>query len=185
MIYEFDLPDEVTSAVAQITVGNQFVIGVAAAQRLSSPSAITCSKPGSRSATTATSTSMKSTLANYLTANPGQNHPHSPLGWPTRRWLGPLPDPDRDRGQPAPASPTSKPSSARPIFSADSMSMTKSTRATTRSISRPSCGQQPGKEVFVKFTDGSTADGWGPGVFWMAVHSGPIEILSDRRSSPI
>jgi hypothetical protein len=38
----------------------------------------------------------------------------------------------------------------------------------------------PTKEVFVKFTDGSTADGWGPGIFWMAVYSGEIDIQSDR-----
>jgi len=32
----------------------------------------------------------------------------------------------------------------------------------------------------VKFTDGSTSDGWGPGVFWMAVHSGALQVDSDR-----
>jgi len=39
----------------------------------------------------------------------------------------------------------------------------------------------PNKEVYVKFTDGSTGDGWGPGIFWMAVYSGPITLLSDQR----
>jgi len=38
----------------------------------------------------------------------------------------------------------------------------------------------PSKEVFVKFTDGSTGDGWGPGIFWMAVYRGTIDIQSDR-----
>ena len=38
----------------------------------------------------------------------------------------------------------------------------------------------PTKEVFVKFTDGSTSDGWGPGIFWMAAYSGDIDIQSDR-----
>jgi hypothetical protein len=41
-------------------------------------------------------------------------------------------------------------------------------------------GTNPKKEVFVRFTDGSTADGWGPGVFWMALHSGGLEVNSDR-----
>jgi hypothetical protein len=36
------------------------------------------------------------------------------------------------------------------------------------------------KEVFVKLTDGSTGDGWGPGIFWMAAYSGDIDIQSDR-----
>ena len=35
------------------------------------------------------------------------------------------------------------------------------------------------KEVFVKFTDGSTADGWGPGIFWMAAYSGTLDVQSD------
>jgi hypothetical protein len=38
----------------------------------------------------------------------------------------------------------------------------------------------PTKEVFVKLTDGSTGDGWGPGIFWMAAYSGTINIQSDR-----
>lgn len=38
----------------------------------------------------------------------------------------------------------------------------------------------PTKDVFVKLTDGSTGDGWGPGIFWMAAYSGDIEIQSDR-----
>ena len=38
----------------------------------------------------------------------------------------------------------------------------------------------PTKEVYVKFTDGSPGDGWGPGVFWMAAYSGNIDIQSDR-----
>jgi hypothetical protein len=38
----------------------------------------------------------------------------------------------------------------------------------------------PTKEVFVKLTDGSTGDGWGPGIFWMAAYSGDIDIQSDR-----
>jgi hypothetical protein len=38
----------------------------------------------------------------------------------------------------------------------------------------------PDKVFFVKFTDGSTSDGWGPGIFWMAVHTGPITVQSDR-----
>jgi len=33
----------------------------------------------------------------------------------------------------------------------------------------------------VKLTDGSTADGWGPGIYWMAAYSGDIDIQSDRR----
>ena len=35
------------------------------------------------------------------------------------------------------------------------------------------------KEVYVKFTDGSTGDGWGPGVFWMAAYSGTLNVKSD------
>jgi len=35
------------------------------------------------------------------------------------------------------------------------------------------------KDVFVKFTDQSTEDGWGPGIFWMAVHSGAVELEGD------
>jgi len=38
----------------------------------------------------------------------------------------------------------------------------------------------PTKEVFVKLADGSTGDGWGPGIFWMAAYSGDIDIQSDR-----
>jgi hypothetical protein len=36
------------------------------------------------------------------------------------------------------------------------------------------------KEVFVKLADGSTGDGCGPGIFWMAAYSGDIDIQSDR-----
>jgi len=39
----------------------------------------------------------------------------------------------------------------------------------------------PTKEVFVRLTDGSPNDGWGPGIFWMAAYFGSIDIQSDRR----
>jgi len=38
----------------------------------------------------------------------------------------------------------------------------------------------PTKEVFVKFNDASTGDGWGPGIFWMAAYSGELAIQSDK-----
>jgi len=38
----------------------------------------------------------------------------------------------------------------------------------------------PTKQFSVKFTDGSTFDGWGPGIFWMAVYSGELGIQSDQ-----
>ena len=44
----------------------------------------------------------------------------------------------------------------------------------------PFLADNPANEVFVRFTDGSPDDGWGPGIFWMAVYSGELEVQSDR-----
>jgi hypothetical protein len=37
----------------------------------------------------------------------------------------------------------------------------------------------PSKVAYINFTDGTTSDGWGPGVFWMAAYSGTLDIESD------
>jgi hypothetical protein len=42
----------------------------------------------------------------------------------------------------------------------------------------------PTREVNIRFTDGSTSDGWGPSLYWMAVYSGEIEINTDTLVFP-
>jgi hypothetical protein len=43
----------------------------------------------------------------------------------------------------------------------------------------------PTREVNIRFTDGTTSDGWGPSLYWMAVYSGEIEIHTDSLVFPL
>ncbi len=182
MIYEFDLPDEVTSAVAQITVGNQFVIGVAAGSETFVTERDYVLETGIEIRDNSNLDVYEVDLSNYLVANPAKIiRIRLSDGQPADGW-----GPYLTRISIVAQAGSGQGSFQTVLHSADlfgglDIHNEINKGYYTIDLSSVLADNNPGKEVFVKFTDGSTADGWGPGVFWIAVHSGPIEILSDRQ----
>ena len=177
MLYQFELPDNVTNAIAHILVGNEFVIEVA---------------PGTNGdfqteydwvAQSAQETHDLSNLnyydvelSKYLTNNPSKIiQIRFSDGVPTDGW-GPYLENIAIVNTLTTGFQTVL--SSQTLFGEDVHSEYNKGYYTI-DLS-PVLTNNPSKEVFVKFTDGSTGDGWGPGVFWMAAYSGDIDIQSDR-----
>ena len=121
----------------------------------------------------------KSPLDSYL-----QNNPENivqirlSMGFPRMGW-GTLFDGDRDRQSiGTDEDPFTEVLSSMDLFGED-IHTEYNKNYYTIDLSQVLQSDNPGKEVFVKFTDGSTGDGWGPGIFWMAVYSGSIDIQTD------
>ena len=182
MIYEFDLPDDLTSAVAQITVGNQFVIEVAPGQADFVTERDYVSETGIEVRDNSNLDVYEIDLAGYLTAN-SDNIIRIRLsdGLPADGW-GPYLTRIAIVNEPGSGqSDFQTVLRSTDLFEGLDVRNELNKAYYTIDLSPVLASDNPAKEVFVKFTDGSTSDGWGPGVFWMAVHSGPIQIQSDQR----
>ncbi|HPP00595.1 MAG: hypothetical protein HPY51_20600 [Candidatus Omnitrophica bacterium] len=181
MIYQFDLPDEVTAAFAQINVGNQFVIEIAAGPegeyRLEKDYV---AETGHEIRDNTNLDTYNFDLAPYLTNNP-QKIVRIRLtdGLPADGWgpyltgiaiVNKIPSEEEGGFQEVLDSMSLYGEDIRNEYNKGYYTIDLS----------PVLQNNPSKEVFVKFTDGSTGDGWGPGIFWMAVYRGTIDIQSDR-----
>jgi hypothetical protein len=181
MMYQFDLPDELTSAVAQITVGNQFVIEVAAGEEPFVIERDYVSETGVEIRDNSNLDVYEIELDNYLVANPG-NIVRIRLsdGLPADGW-GPYLTRISIVNQPGTGEAVFETVlQSTDLFGGLDIHNERNKSYYTIDLSPILLTSNPNKEVYVKFTDGSTGDGWGPGLFWMAVHSGPIELESDR-----
>ena len=182
MIYQFDLPNDLTSAIAQITVGNQFVIEVAAGDGDFVAERDYVLETGIEVRDNSNLDVYNIDLADYLTANPG-NIVRIRLsdGQPADGW-GPyltrieIVD-QTGSGQ----SEFQTVLRSDELFEGVDVQNELNKAYYTIDLTPVLTTDNPNKEVYVKFTDGSTGDGWGPGIFWMAVYSGPITLLSDQR----
>jgi hypothetical protein len=181
MVYRFDLPDDVTTAVAQITVGNQFVIEVAAGTEGEFVlERDYVAETGEEIRDNTNLRAYEVVLDPYLKGNPEKIvRIRLSDGLPADGWgpyLTGIAIVDRsEAGQPA----FQTVLKSMDLFGVDVHNeMNKAYYAID--LSPVLKANNPKKEVFVKFTDGSTGDGWGPGIFWMAAYSGTIDIQSDR-----
>ena len=185
MIYEFDLPDTVTTAFARVQVGNQFVIAAAAG-----------------------AAGEYATLRDYVaeTGNPIQdntnfdfytvdlstflvNNPTKVVrirltdGIPTDGWGPYLRSIEVVDSETAGALEYTEVLNSQTMFGEDFHNEANRDYYTI-DLSTVLTNDNPGREVFIRFTDGSTFDGWGPSLYWMSVYSGEIDINSDSLVFP-
>jgi len=177
MIYQFDLPDDVTNAVALIQVGNEFVIQAASGTNGDFQTEWDwVAQTGQETHDLSNLNYYDVDLTKYLTNNPSKIvQIRFSDGVPTDGW-GPYVEKimivnTTNTG-------FQEVLNSQALFGADVHSEYNKGYYTI-DLS-PVLIKNPAKEVFVQFTDASTGDGWGPGVFWMAAYSGNIDIQSDR-----
>lgn len=179
MIYQFDLPDEVTTAFAQVQVGNEFVIEVAAGTegefQLEKD---WVAETGQETHDISNLTDYPVDLSKYLVNNPTKVvRIRLSDGVPTDGWgpyLKRIIVANRADAGGATFTPVLN---SQDMYGEDIRSEYNKAYYTVDLA--PVLANNPRKEVFVKFTDGSTADGWGPGIFWMAVYTGDLKVKSD------
>ncbi|MEW6238876.1 MAG: hypothetical protein AB1656_26120 [Candidatus Omnitrophota bacterium] len=180
MVYQFDLPDDVTTAFAQINVGNQFVVEIAPG----TDGAFTVAKDwvaesGQETTDNSNLTIYTFDLTNYLKNNSSKIvRFRFSDGIPTNGW-GPylksiLIVNKVETGEAA----FEEVLNSMTMYGVDIHNETNKQYYTIDLA--PTLQNNPTKEVFIKFTDASTGDGWGPGIFAMAVFSGELSILSDN-----
>ena len=182
MIYQFDLPDDITTAVAQINVGNQYVIEVAAGtdgEFVKERDYV--AETGDEITSNTNLGIVEVKLDSYLKNNPNKIiRIRLSDGIPSNGWgpylTGITIVNQSNTGEQA----FQTVLSSKDLFGIDVQSGMNKAYYTIDLSPILKAANNPQKEVFVKFTDGSTGDGWGPGVFWMAAYSGTIDIQSDR-----
>jgi hypothetical protein len=180
MVYQFDLADEVTTAVAQVSVGNQFVVSLAAGTEgefevVKDWVADTGEEPRDLSNFAV----YEFPLDAYLKNNP-QKIVRIRLsdGQPADGW-GPYVTGLSIVNQGGASQQVFKQVlNSQELFGVDVRDEFNKAYYTI-DLSSVLAANNPKKEAFVRFTDASTGDGWGPGIFWMAAYSGDLQVESD------
>ncbi len=177
MLYQFQLPNDVTNAIAHIWIGNEFVIQVASGTNGDFQTEYDwVAQSGQQTHDLSNLDYYDVDLSKYLANNPSKIiQIRFSDGVPSDGW-GPYLKSITIVNTVATGYQTVLNSQA--LFGADVHSEYNKGFYTINLS--PMLTNNPSKEVFVKFTDGSPSDGWGPGVFWMAAYSGNIDIQSDR-----
>lgn len=180
MIYQFDLPNDVTTAYAQVTVGNQFVIELAAGTEGEFVKERDYVAETGNEITDNTNLGVQElNLANYLLNNPEKIiRIRLSDGVPSNGW-GPFLTGIAIVDRPG----TGEQVWTTVLHSMDMFGVDVRNEMNkgyyTVDLSPVLKTNNPGKVAYLNFTDSSTGDGWGPGVFWMAAYSGTLEVLSD------
>src|SRR5688572_1946382 len=185
MIYEFDLPDNVTTAFARIQVGNQFVIAAAAGAAGEYATL--------RDYVAETSNEIRDNsnfdfytvdLSTFLVNNPTKVvRIRLSDGLPSDGWGPYLRSVEVVDSETSGALDYTEVLNSQTIFGEDFHNEANRNYYTI-DLSRVLTNNNPGREVFIRFTDGSTTDGWGPSLYWMSVYSGEIDINSDSLVFP-
>lgn len=179
MVYQFDLPDDVTTAFAKIRVGNQFVIEAAAG----TSDDFTVEKDwvaesGEETRDNSNLDFYDIDLTPYLVNNPGRIvRLRLSDGLPSDGWGPYLVSIAIQNSKETTEAVFTPVLDAQSIYGEDIRTEYNKKYYTLELASI--LANNPRKEFFVRFNDGSTGDGWGPGIFWMAVHSGPLAIQPD------
>ena len=179
MVYQFDLPDDVTTAFARIHVGNQFVIEAAGESGEFVVEKDWVAETGEETRDNSNLDFYTVNLTPYLADNPSRIvRLRLSDGLPFDGW-GPFLKSIaiQNRAESGDATFTTVLES-QALFGEDIRNEWNK-RYYTLDLATV-LANNPQKEFYVRFTDGSTADGWGPGIFWIAVHTGPIAIETDR-----
>jgi hypothetical protein len=185
MIYEFDLPDNVTTAFARVQVGNQFVIAAAAGA--------TGEYATLRDYVTETGNEIRDNsnldfytvnLSTFLVNNPSKVvRIRLSDGVPADGWGPYLRSIEIVDSETAGALDYTEVLNSQTMFGEDFHDEANRNYYTI-DLSSVLTNNNPGREVFIRFTDGSTTDGWGPSLYWMSVYSGEIDIKTDSLVFP-
>jgi len=177
MIYQFQLPSTATNAIAEIMIGNQFVIQVASGTNGDFQTEYDwVAQTGEQTHDLSNLGVYDIDVSQYLTNNPSKIIQFRFLdGVPTTGW-GPYLESitlvnTTNTGY-------QQVLSSQALFNADVH--TEYNKGYYTLDLSAFLTNNPAKDVYVRFTDGSPGDGWGPGVFWMAAYSGNLDIQSDR-----
>ena len=179
MVYQFDLPDDVTTAFARIHVGNQFVIEAAGEAGEFTVVKDWVAESGEETRDNSNLDFYTVDLGPYLASNPSRIiRLRLSDGLPSDGWgpflKGIVVQNRADSGE----APFTTVLDSQALFGEDIHDEWNKRYYTVNLAAI--LASNPTKEFFVRLTDGSPADGWGPGLFWMAVHSGPITLETDR-----
>ncbi|MCW5558877.1 MAG: hypothetical protein KIT22_13745 [Verrucomicrobiae bacterium] len=179
MVYQFDLPDDVTTAFARIQVGNQFVIEAADATGDFTVEKDWVAETGEETRDNSNLDFYTVDLTPYLANNPSRIvRLRLSDGIPSDGW-GPFLRSIiiQNRAESGDA-PFEEVLNSEALYGEDVHTEWNKKYYTVDLAGV--LASNPQKVFFVQFTDGSTSDGWGPGIFWMAVHTGPLSLASDR-----
>ncbi|MGC9329081.1 MAG: hypothetical protein ACP5I1_15720, partial [Candidatus Hinthialibacter sp.] len=180
MLYQFDLPDDIDSAIAQIHVGNEFVIEAASGTGGDFQVEMDwVAESGEETHDNSNLDYYSVDLTPYLTGNTS-NIVQIRLsdGVPADGWGPYLKSIVIVNQEGSGETAFEEVMNSMEMYGVDIHNESNKQYYTIDLSSV--LENNPNKEAFVKFTDASTGDGWGPGVFWMAVYSGEIDIQSDR-----
>jgi hypothetical protein len=184
MVYQFDLPDDTTTAFAKLRIGNQFVIE--AATGTSGDFKVEMdwvAESGQETRDNSNLAFYDVDLTPYLANNPTKvvqlrlSDGLRSDGWGP--YLVSIAIQNRKDSGEAVFTPVLN---AQTLFGEDIRTEYNKKYYTVDLTSV--LANNPKKEFFVRFTDGSTADGWGPGIFWMAIHTGALGIQTDEWVFP-
>ncbi len=179
MVYEFDLPDDLTNAFAVVNIGNQFFIEASRGDDDYSVEYDWVFDSGQETRDNSNLDSYPIDLAPYLADNT-TNTVRIRLsdGLPADGW-GPFLTGITIVNQIEDNSDSFvEVLNSMELFGDDIRNEYNKTYYTIELADV--LANNPGKQFSIRFTDGSTGDGWGPGIFWMAVYSGDIDIQTDR-----
>jgi hypothetical protein len=185
MIYEFNLPDEVTTAFARVQVGNQFVISAAAgAEGEYTVLQDYVLETGNEIRDNTNFDFYTVDLTPFLSAN-AEKIVRIRLtdGVPVDGWGPYLRSIEIVDSETAGALEYTEALNSQNMFGEDFHNEANRGYYTI-DLSSVLTNNNPGREVNIRFTDGSTFDGWGPSLYWLSVYSGEIEINTDSLIFP-
>ena len=185
MIYEFDLPDTVTTAFARVQVGNQFIISAAnGAAGEYAPLRDYVAETGNEIRDNSNFDFYTVDLSSFLVNNPGKVvRIRLTDGVPADGWGPYLRSIEVVDSETAGALEYTEVLNSQNIFGED-LHNEANRNYYTIDLSSVLTTNNPRREVNIRFTDGSTGDGWGPSLYWMSVYSGELEIHSDSLVFP-
>ena len=178
MVYQFDLPDDITSAFAMVNVGNQFFIEASSGDDDYTVEHDWVFDSGQETRDNSNLDSYPIDLTPYL-ANNSDNIVRIRLsdGVPVDGWGPYLTGITIVNKVESDVDSFVEVMNAMDLFGED-IRNEYNKRYYTIELAEV-LANNPTKQFFVRFTDGSSGDGWGPGVFWMALYSGDLDIQSD------
>ena len=185
MIYEFDLPDTVTTAFARVQVGNQFVISAAAgAEGAYTELKNYVAETGNEIRDRSNFDFYTLDLTPFLANNPAKVvRIQLTDGVPTDGWGPYLRSIEIVDSATSGALNYTEVLNSQTMFGED-IHNEANRNYYTINLSTVLTNNNPTREVNIRFTDGSTTDGWGPSLYRMTVYSGEIEINTDTLVFP-
>ncbi|HYE33157.1 MAG TPA: hypothetical protein VEH27_17145, partial [Methylomirabilota bacterium] len=185
MIYEFDLPDTVTSAFARVHVGNQFVVEAARGGETDYTLLKDYYAQTGDAVQNLSNLAIHSfDLTPFLANNPSRTvRIRLSDGIPQDGWGPYLRGIEIVESETAGAFNFTEVLNSQAMFGED-FHNEENRNYYTIDLSRSLTNNNPTRDVYVRFTDGTTSDGWGPGLYWMAAYTGEIDVKSDSLVFP-